>query len=270
VSERRRRIISVKRVAALLAIGLLALGVLVGVGWYRSGLLDKQVEDAIAYLEQTDPAELDAAARHVEDELVRQWSAPVDERWDGPDSPPAHLRAHAAPRERTVRVEVHELNAWLDRKLEEFLINQEVPGGQKIAEKVERAVIVAEGNRLRLAVKVKGKDRVLVGDFVPVLADDGRLSVELASFHVGVQWVPRDNAIRSVAAFISDREAREKFVELSGWVTRPIPFDPAFDDEDRGRTVRLTAFHITEQEVELTFRIDPLGAAEGDRGGPPA
>jgi len=252
--------ISIKRVVVLLLIGVLALAAVLAVGWYRSGLLDREFEEALAYLDEADPDELDAAAQHVEDELVRQWSAPVSDRWDGPDSPPAHLREHAAPRERTVKIELTDLNAWLDRKLEDFLVNQELPGGKRIADKVERAVIVAADDRLRLAVRVRGKDRVLVGDFVPVLDKQGRLSVELASFHIGVQWVPRDNAISSIAAFIADPDAREKFIASTRWVTKPIPFEPSFDDTERRRVVRLIGFDIAEQYVELTFRIDPLRA----------
>lgn len=198
-----------------------------------------------ARVEQLTPAERDQQADAV-DQRFSRWFTDAHEA-DPTTNYAAATPAEPAPGERTLSLSFDEINAWLDRRLEGWMQQQEVDLDLPVRE----VILTSQDGKLIVAgdVRVQQFQQVVSAVINAQMLDDGDLYVHVESVRVGRFPVPTETVVRFARDQIPEDEQTRAFKQALE-VFEGVTFTPAHAAD--GTEIRLTSWAIDDDGIDVT------------------
>ena len=153
---------------------------------------------------------------------------------------------------RTLRLSFDQINAWLDRRLDDWLSNQgaEMPAG------LESPMLTSESGDLVLSFRARTAqlDQVISVVFGAAVQPDGRVRLRVKQVLGGRLPMPVDRVIGQVA-----RQLEDSGEASSGHVRRVLngePAGPLVMRIDGSRRARLVDLAVREDGVTVTLNVE--------------
>ncbi|MEM7680342.1 MAG: hypothetical protein AAF288_00140 [Planctomycetota bacterium] len=226
-----------------------ALGAMGAVGWSAK---PSGWADIGSRLEQLAPEQRAAMAEALQNRLVSAWSAPpgvqtAEQYYQQVVTPDPQ---DASPATHTVRVEIDELNAWLDTRLRKLVEHQ----GQPYPAWLESVRVWTEGERLVLGVRVRrsGMDQVfsfLLGFDTPEGDEHAVMRIEGA--RAGLLPVPLGQLMERLGPPGSGSARRDTARALVEELRQGVVVSEWVSKLDDDRPVRVSRVAVSDGVVEI-------------------
>lgn len=252
------------RIASVLLLTLIAAVSVAGIigYWMWQGVPDYW-EEAQRLYENPESAEADEMAEELENRTSRELSSVSPRPRTGDD---------ATPPTRTLHLSYQRMNAWLARRLELWLANQDLA----LPEAIERPMVTRTGGGelvLAFRARLPELEQVMSIVFDVEVLEDGQARLHWRRTLVGrlplpSQWV-REQVVEHMAEQGAAEQRPRGMMALRD-VLDGEPFDPLIP-VDGTRHARVIGVSVGESGVDLTLRIESraTASAAADSHAPP-
>lgn len=200
------------------------------------------------FLRQSDPERLDNLAEELENAAVREVTAA------DPDVDPLEPR--------NLRLRFTRINAWLDRRLDDWLAHREIERPEGLG----RMMVTAEAGQPVLAFEYaagEGEGRVYSATLDVDMNEAGRARAALVEVRAGTLPLPTDQVLEMVEQQLRETDFGAATVDQAMAVLRGDErFEPRWRLDERA--MRITNAQIDDTAVELTLRHELAAEQSGD------
>ncbi len=155
---------------------------------------------------------------------------------------------------RTIRLSFDETNAWLNQRLDDWLVNR----GKQLPAGISEPMLAGRDGKLVVAVRVKREELDTVVSVIVSLrfTDDGRAVLVLDGGYIGRLPLPVKTFLDRFSTTQEGTDTR--LAQAIAFFQAQEPFDPILPI-DGSRRARIIGLEVGEEGLSLTLQAEPNG-----------